>query len=216
MAVPSGSHVRWLVLNAALLAGCSGTRSTVGDGMFQKRHLRPGWHVDLGGRSSARTDPREAQVTRYEPRPHLYKDSDTSMSVVQVELRAQDDAIASTAPPLPTSFRSSRPPIGPGIGIAAADTTRSALRQQIEEPHRRWNPWAVPAFAAAAGTVALAFATGTSPILVVLGVIVTIVLATIALRKGRKNEWSGKGFAVAAMMIGCLAGLITLIALISP
>lgn len=84
----------------------------------------------------------------------------------------------------------------------------------MEEPKPRWNPWAVPAFVVALGTVAYAIL-GTSELIVVLAVIATLVLASIAVRKGRTFEWRGKGFAIAALMIGALAGLITLIVLLN-
>ena len=83
-----------------------------------------------------------------------------------------------------------------------------------EQPERRWNPWAIPAFAVALGTVAYAIL-GTSELIVVAAVILTIVLAAIAVRRGRMNEWSGKGFAVSALIIGCLSALITVIALLN-
>ncbi|MBL7946605.1 MAG: hypothetical protein JNN32_11130 [Flavobacteriales bacterium] len=84
----------------------------------------------------------------------------------------------------------------------------------MDEPKPRWNPWAIPAFALAVGTVAYAIL-GTSELVVVLAVVATLVLAAIAVRKGRTYEWRGKGFAVAALMIGALAGLITLVALLA-
>ncbi|HPF89534.1 MAG TPA: hypothetical protein PLL57_02640 [Flavobacteriales bacterium] len=81
------------------------------------------------------------------------------------------------------------------------------------EPDARWNPWAGPALVLALGTVAYGLV-GTSNLLLVFLVIATILLASIAVRKGRTYEWRGKGMAVAALVIGSLAALITLIALL--
>ena len=84
----------------------------------------------------------------------------------------------------------------------------------MDEPKPRWNPLAIPAFLLALGTVAYAIL-GTSELVVVLAVVATLILASIAVRKGRTYEWRGKGFAVAALMIGALAGLITLVAILA-
>ena len=65
----------------------------------------------------------------------------------------------------------------------------------------------------ALGTIAYGLV-GTSLWIAVLGVIATLILASIAVRKGRTYEWRGKGFAVAALVIGVLAALVTLIAVL--
>jgi len=146
----------------------------------------------------------------------MYLDLVSTTPAPAIDRTEQDNPIASAeplSPALPDLFNAHL--TGPTIQAFAPDTTRAAQRQAIEDPAHRWNPWAIPALVAAGGTVALALATGTSLILVVLGVIVTLLLASIALRKGRKNEWSGKGFAVAAMIVGVLAALITLIAVLA-
>lgn len=205
-----------VLLTVFVLSGCSAPRSTVGDGMFQKRHLRPGWHVDLGGQDIPRTREHVVSAPRMEPRPHHFAIHAPRPPDARVGIPEQDHATTSIAPNASASSdHFAEFLIGPQIQTLIPDTTRSVRQQQIERPARRWNPWAIPAFVAAAGTVVLGLATGTSLILVVVGVLLTLVLSSIALRKGRKNEWSGKGFAVAAMILGVLAALITLIAVVA-
>lgn len=65
----------------------------------------------------------------------------------------------------------------------------------------------------ALGTIAYGLV-GTSLWIAVLGVIATLILASIAVRKVRTYEWRGKGFAVAALVIGVLAAMVTLIAVL--
>lgn len=113
----------------------------------------------------------------------------------------------------------STPQYQPARPLIEVEANRSAadphpLPPSSDTPRPRWNPWAIPAFVVALGTVAFAIL-GTSEMLVVLAVLATLVLASIAVRKGRTYEWRGKGFAIAALMIGALAGLITLIALLN-
>ncbi|MGV3636508.1 MAG: hypothetical protein ACO1NQ_02550 [Flavobacteriales bacterium] len=98
------------------------------------------------------------------------------------------------------------------LAVAPAPTPQPT--GSLDQPEPRWNPLAVPAFLVALGTVVYAIL-GTSELVVVLALIATLVLAAIAVRKGRTHEWRGKGFAVAALMIGALAGLITLVALLA-
>lgn len=172
--------------------------------------------MDMGGRDHSPTAERKAPVARMKPRSQVFQDCDSSSPVQPVEQMAQNDLIASSRSlTLSNSEALARPPIISKVQVLVPDTTRSDPRKVINEPARRWNPWAIPAFVAGTGTVALGLATGTSLIVVVLGVITTLILASIALHRGLKNEWSGKGFAMAAMMIGALAALITLIAVLA-
>lgn len=100
------------------------------------------------------------------------------------------------------------------VGTPTFQASKRSVPATSEDTIGKWNPWAVPAFVVALGTVAYAIL-GTSEIVAVLAVVATLILASIAVRKGRTYEWRGKGFAIAALMIGALAGLITLIALLA-
>ena len=167
--------------------------------------------MDLGLRtretSAARTRPPQSLKPRaYEPAISAGKPIAALVMDPGVERRT-------TAPAL-SAFRDNAPQptiVAPATGMPASAAPAPA---SSEEPKSRGNPWALPAFAVALGTVAYAIL-GTSQLLVVLAGIATLVLASIAVRKGRTFEWRGKGFAIAALMIGALAGLITLIALLN-
>lgn len=198
-----------LLLLALATTGCNSTQNTVGDGAFQKRRLRTGWHVDLGLR------PDEAGISHAEI-PARLKALRTHSSPLQREPLAalNHEAVASVEHSQLVHQREPR--------IELATAPEQALRPAVpepsepinDEPKARWNPWAVPAFALALGTVAYAIL-GTSNVVAVLAVLATLVLASIAVRKGRTNEWRGKGFAIAALMIGTLSALITLIAVLA-
>lgn len=112
------------------------------------------------------------------------------------------------------SFEDKRGDTPNDVGVPQEKSTIPLLQDLPEElPPARFNPWALPAFALALGTIAYGIL-GTSNLIIVIAVILTLLVAAIAVKKGRTNEWSGKGFAVAAMTIGALAALITLIALL--
>lgn len=190
--------------------GCGPTRHTVGDGAFQKRRLRTGWHVDLGFRekSVARTTgelPQELPTRTFEPAISAGEpiSSATGTEVALLPLEK---------PPVIASHQ---------VNLPAPSVTEATDQAHHPAPHvapgevtkARWNPWSVPAFLLALGTVAYALL-GTSELIVVLAVVATLVLASIAVRKGRTYEWRGKGFAVAALIIGSLAALVTLVALL--
>jgi hypothetical protein len=207
MKAPQGLPILFLLV----ATGCSTSRHTVGEGPFQKRTLRPGWHLDLGLRRD------QAPMQR-------------SRTPEQLTIRGLDPAIPSGEPAYaaleatglngPAHTLLPRPKGQPDPVAGAPRTTAEApaptLVQTVplDEPKPRWNPLAIPAFALAVGTVAYAIL-GTSELVVVLAVVATLVLAAIAVRKGRTYEWRGKGFAVVALMIGALAGLITLVALLA-
>lgn len=201
-------HISLLV--ASTLAGCATNRGTIGDHPFQKRQLNSGWHLDLGLRPQYRHADRIARMETLGPA------TAASPTIVAAEPLASNGTL---------SFQSGEEVVRPEVSCHPTTTTQVA--QDLLSPTSgnpppttsegtigQWNPWAVPAFIVALGTVAYAIL-GTSEIIVVLAVVCTLLLASLALRKGRTNEWRGKGFAIAALMIGALAGLITLIALIA-
>lgn len=192
----------------AITSSCGLARQTIGDGAIQKRKLRPGWHVDLGLRQ-----PQQPTAQRIIPVRSAHSAPAPSNLEPELLAGAGDAPLAPPPQPAPGPIRHDR-----AVPVQLASVRTAALPPHatplIVDPPARWNPWAVPAFLLALGTVAYAIL-GTSELLVVIAVIATLVLASIAVRKGRMNEWSGKGFAIAALMIGALAGLITLIALLA-
>jgi len=191
--------------------GCGTARHTAGEGSLQKRRHQPGWHVDLGLRTHSahtpRTRPPQLLKTRaYEPAISAGEPIAALVTGPGMERR--------TTAPGQVAFRDEDHPFTTAAPTARTPFAVASATTPSEDPQARWNPWALPAFAVALGTVACAIL-GTSELLVVLAVIATLVLASIAVRKGRTFEWRGKGFAIAALMIGALAGLITLIALLN-
>lgn len=200
------------LLVVIILTSCTGPRATVGEGVLLKRRLHPGWHVDLGLRSR--------HGTRKEYLPHLLPvNSELRLARprMSAELESASDPLPSPAPRRPIAPGSDRHTRSAALEVKVF-TPRVAPdpspRTNDGTPSRRWNPWAVPAFVVALGTVAYALL-GTSELIAVLAVIITVVMASIAVRQGRTNEWRGKGFAVAALMIGVLGALVTLIVLLA-
>ncbi len=75
-------------------------------------------------------------------------------------------------------------------------------------PKKRWNWMGVVALLLAAGTVTLGFSPlGTSAVLLAAGF--TALVAGLTLRRIRKREQAGKGFALIALLIAFLALVIT-------
>lgn len=196
----------------ALLAatGCGPARHSIGDGALQKRKHQPGWHVDLG-----RHEPGVPKPLRGTIRPLPTRAYEPAISAGEpiaaqwpfgASFSAREGALQTPEP------KNAHPS---ATTISAPSPTTELLPVEVvpSTPKARWNPWAIPAFLLALGTVAFAIL-GTSALVVVLAVVATLVLAAIAVRKGRTYEWRGKGFAIAALMIGSLAALVTLIALL--
>jgi len=75
-------------------------------------------------------------------------------------------------------------------------------------PRKRWNWMGVVAFLMAGGTVFLGFsALGTTAVLLSAGL--TALVAGLTLRRIRKHEQAGKGFALIALLIAFLALVVT-------
>lgn len=201
------------ILAAGALMGCAGRRTTVGDGFLQKRQYLPGWHWGLGkhdhGRSGSERSTIEPMTIRGAG-PELVAEVE---GPVPVAYTASESALpTSSGEPHSAAVTLTSPEVLPTTPVLTRP--ENSLRPTEEPNERHLNPWAIPAFAVALGTVTYAIL-GTSAVIVVAAVILTIILAAIAVRKGRMNEWSGKGFAVTALVVGCLSALITVIALLN-
>jgi hypothetical protein len=75
-------------------------------------------------------------------------------------------------------------------------------------PKKRWNWMGVVAFLMAGGTVLLGFsALGTTAVLI--AAVLTALVAGLTLRRIRKREQAGKGFALIALLVAVIALVIT-------
>ena len=198
-----------LILVVAASA-CSTTRQPTAERFLQKRRFQPGWHLDLGTRAHREQMKRRTSV------PLLAR-----RDLVRA-IPSGGPLTTSVAPgtvpwdiPYTNSTRTGTviAPVAPSAPVALVEVGPEPLEPAVVEPDARWNPWTGPALVLAIGTVAYGLV-GTSLLVLALGVIATMILASIAVRKGRTYEWRGKGMAVAALVIGSLAALITLIALL--
>lgn len=199
------------VLVLVVATGCGPARHTVGDGMLQKRRLRTGWHVDLGFREKTVPHTPDEVHEQLPTRTHepAISAAEPISAVTGTEVALLPMEQARTIASHPVQF------LAPSVTETAdQDHHPAPATPSGEEAKARWNPWSIPAFLLALGTVAYALL-GTSELIVVLAVVATLVLASIAVRKGRTYEWRGKGFAVAALIIGSLAALVTLVALLA-
>lgn len=194
---------------AVSVTACSTSRQPTAERVLQKRRFQPGWHIDLGAR------PRNAQRTTRSVLPRsgprvLTRAIPSGEPLAAVTPLNDDLADPRTSPIVVVPVKRAG---APTVQISTLERPDEPPAEAPIEPDARWNPWAGPALVLALGTVAYGLV-GTSNLLLVFLVIATILLASIAVRKGRTYEWRGKGMAVAALVIGSLAALITLIALL--
>lgn len=195
---------------ALVTMSCSSIRQPIAERSLQKRRYQPGWHFDLGVRHNGTIPVRRSRVSRLEPRTFdpaipTREPLASNLSDEPIDVRGPRIILEPTTPIRAGHYRPQDP-------IPLEQTTLPSPAN-ITGPDARWNPWAGPALVLALGTIAYGLV-GTSLWIAVLGVIATLILASIAVRKGRTYEWRGKGFAVAALVIGVLAALVTLIAVL--
>lgn len=200
-----------------LLTACANDKSVVRNSPFQKRTLRPGWHVDLsmGRERKAVHVHRERSATEV---PELFVSrtevpSGSTLVPLSAEAtlppRQETGPITSvSAEPASISFQANAMN---APGIAVHD---QLLQEQVDSmPKKRWNRLAIPAFVLALLTVFLALFT-VSTTAVILVAAATIILAGVSLKQIRREEQAGKGLALAALIIGLIAALITAISII--
>ena len=184
-----------------LLVGCASGPRRVSEGWLQKRQHRPGWHVDLGGRSSSSAERHGPRLVRMEMRS-----PDLSVADASVD-RTPLSSLVRVHPEL--AMRAEATPASKGaadVVVVSQALQRSSSDQEDLMPRERWNRLAVPAFVVSLGAVALALFT-TSTIAVIAALLVALVLAGISVRQIRWREERGKGFAIAALMIAVIAAI---------
>lgn len=197
---------------ALVAVGCATTRTTTAERTFQKRRYQPGWHIDLGNRKDHAPKAHGTTVhhlaVRTSPIPTFSPERAPLPAMPSASPLIDEGTITATAGSIPVHDMVR--PVAP----ASVELEGRASKVHVVEPDARWNPWAGPALVLALGTVAYGLV-GTSIWVVLVGVVGTLVLASIAVRKGRTFEWRGKGMALAALVIGALAALATLVVLLS-
>lgn len=205
------------LLPLLLLTACANDKSVVHNSPFQKRTLRPGWHVDLslGRERKAVQEPQERSPTLAPALLDARIEVSSGSTLVPLGAEATLPPRRETGPMTPVSAELasiSFPANATNIpGVAFPDPP---LQEQVDTvPRKRWNRLAIPAFVLALVTIFLALFTlsTTAVILVAAG---TIVLAGVSLKQIRREEQAGKGFALAALIIGLIAALITAISII--
>ncbi|MFZ1693271.1 MAG: DUF4190 domain-containing protein [Flavobacteriales bacterium] len=195
---------------ASLALGCSSSRDSVHEARFQKRqHLR-GWQLDL----SARRHPIALQRT------HLRMLTPRASLEARITPVAERELFAAHEPAPVLVLAPHRAPVqAPRVPTVTEDQALDSFPERDREeedenimPRKRWNWLAIPAFLAALGTIVLGFSTN---LWALIGAIVlTLVLAGWSIARIRRRNQAGKGFAMAALMIGVFAAVLTAIAVI--
>ncbi|MCB0764735.1 MAG: hypothetical protein KDB84_08525 [Flavobacteriales bacterium] len=193
-----------VILAALLLSACAADRHAVKSGMIQKRKVRPGWHIDIG-RAPREPVPSRTSVTADRTTDHVELAPMRTLSAPMASaIRVPIPGPVAIEPRTTGPFSSRDRP----LSIA----TSPPVPQENLMPRKKWNHWAAPALLTGSTTLYLGFFT-TGTIAVLIGAALTIALAAIALRRGRTNELAGKGLAIAALMVGVLAMVVTALAI---
>ncbi|MBK8226031.1 MAG: DUF4190 domain-containing protein [Flavobacteriales bacterium] len=198
-----------MLFSVLLLMACSGSRSTVQERRIQHRRHSNGWHIDLDAR---RREPR-TRIRDLESRH-----ANLPVLAPTVEERAPITAAATPAPPFTATLADQR-----AIKEAVRRTQLTGLptalkpviRQEEDEnimPRKKWNALAVPAFASGVSAIVLGF--GTNLWLLIGAIVLTLVLAGWSIKRIRRREQAGKGFAIAALLIGVFAALLTIMSIV--
>lgn len=211
------------VLVLLLITSCGTSKEFAGEGRFVKRFHRPGWHVDLRSRKHLRVlpnIPEEVHLDRAKDQVVRVLGQSTDEATDHLTANTGTDNVLAVDPVISDHNRTNKAIRSCDYAISGTHQPSPISRSDQETvqenlmPKKKWNHWAIPSFLASLGTVFLAFTT-LELLVVTIGIVVTLTLAGIALRRGRVHELAGKGFAIAALLIGVLAALITVISVAS-
>ncbi len=185
------------------LAACSQGPDVIGKGPLQARKYRPGWHLDL--RTGNHPMTRRSALRPLEARlPAPAEPLAGRPLTVQVVIA---QAVPSPPPKAPGT-----PNIAPEPPLTPLDPALKPIAAQDEPenlmPKKRWSWMGIVAFLLATGTATLGFsAFGTTIVLLAAGF--TALFAGFTLRRIRKREQAGKGFALIALLVAFIALVIT-------
>ncbi len=200
-----------------LLTACSNDKAVVRNSPFQKRTLRPGWHVDLslGRERKAVQVPQERSPTLAPALldARIEVPSGSTLVPLSAEATLPQRQETGQITPVSAELASISFPANATNAPGVAVPDQLSQEQVDTMPKKRWNRLAIPAFVLALLTVFFALFT-VSTTAVILVAAATIVLAGVSLKQIRREEQAGKGFALAALIIGLIAALITAISII--
>lgn len=195
-----------------LFASCGGSTKVMDTGFLQKRKHLPGWDLSFGERGGSH-DLAKRDLKDPAPIKDLPKIEGPSIYVDDVD-QLNEQITASHAPVEDHVGRSTAGSLenGPRVLIDFVSPVKEQeevnVPQQDLMPKKKWNKFAVPAFAAALGVVYLGlFSTSTIAVIVAIGI--TFILSGISLRQIRSRDEAGKGFALIALIIALLASIAT-------
>jgi hypothetical protein len=196
------------------LASCGGSNRVMDTGLLQKRKHLPGWDLSLWPKNSALEASRSADRQTDAKRTQDERIS-RSKDPPDADEEHDDLGISANSESMPLETVVQRIKMGRDNDIdASADRSISFhdLRVQdtepVEQPRKRWNKFAIPAFLAALGTIYLGlFSLSTLAVIVAIGV--TFTLSGISLWQIRVRDEAGKGFAIIALILGLLAAIAT-------
>ncbi len=198
-----------LVLFAALLPACGGSRSTVHDAEVHHHRHDHGWHLSTAALTHKRE--RIARMAQHHamallPARSLRDAPPADASAQLAPGPAHRRSIEHAAPPAACS--------GSALTISPDTTYDYAIEGQAAQPRTRWNTFAVASVPLFIATLAAAIP-AESTVLLLIGCALTLASAVIGARQCRDRGERGQGFAMAVMGFAAAGFLISLIALLS-
>ena len=179
-------------------------------GLLQKRKHLPGWDISLFQKErSVPTSIVEYDDITADPVETVPKKQEASDPCASIDLNIAAEFLERPKPEIEVEVvKSEAKPVVKFEAIS--EHADNGPEQEQEIPKKKWNKFAIPAFIAALATLYLGFF-GTSTIAVIIALGVTFILSGISLRQIRSRDEAGKGFALAALMIGVIAAVATAI-----
>ena len=179
-------------------------------GFLQKRKHLPGWHLSIfqKERSVPRSSVKYDRIAA-DPIDNVHEKEEGSGPSASISLNSGAGSVQRPKPK--TEAVPVKSEAKPAIQLETiSDRAENGPEQEQEIPKKKWNKFAIPAFLAALVTIYLGFF-GTSTVAVIIALGVTFILSGISLRQIRSRDEAGKGFALAALMIGVIAAVATAI-----
>ncbi len=197
------------IVLCTLLLSCGNARRVGDTGLLQKRKYLPGWDLALFSNDPKRSSSRNSDVHHIEP---IVTASADHTRDLRSNKESGHDVPVTIERSIDTHLPSSYRPIGSNDTLL--ELVQELPETEVSQHKKPVNLLAPVVFLTAIAAIGIGLtSTNTLAVIVLLGI--TFILAAISIKRIRKHDMGGKGFAIIGLTLAALTSVATAIAIVT-